>query len=534
MTNQYWRCTRLAWGIGLLVWLLTGPGLSAQAQPQGVDSRPVNAAPGSDSAPGAGGGPVEFGGSQSTEPGILSGRPGAGAPRVPTSATTPDGDGFRIAPGRGLGLPALAPITEVPLYGPLSLPTKSTDDGPPNGLTLDAAIDQLVHTNLALQARKFDIVQADADILTASLRANPIVFADSQLVPYGSFNPKTRPGGQTQYDVNITYPVDVTRKRLARTEVAKQARRVTEAQYQDAVRIQIDNVYTTFVDVLAARETLRFAEAARDGLDELNRITRIFREKGSQTEAEEKRVRALLEAAEIGVIDARETMRNSSRSLGRLLGVDPEVAEDMPIRGSLRNPGLAPPSYEQMISMAVTCRPDIVSYRLGLQRAKADVTLAERSRYGDVYVLYQPYTFQDNRPTGGNGATSYALGVTAALPIYNRNQGNIQRARSNVLQSKVELGDQEQQVVLDVRQAFGEYTISKAAIDRVEQTLLPASQRVRDDALKLFRQGEQDVVSYLNAQRDYNDVIRQYRDTAVRHRRSMLRLNTAVGRRILP
>ena len=509
-------------------------GARAWGQPPGVDAKPVNAAPGSDSAPGAGGGPVDFGGSQSTEPGILSGRPGAGAPRGPSSATTPDGDGFRIAPGRGLGLPALAPITAVPLYGPLALPGRVDDDGPPGGMTLDEAIDRLVRSNLALQARKFDIQQADADILTASLRANPIVFADSQLVPYGSFNPQTRPGGQTQYDVNITYPVDVTRKRQARTEVARQARRVTEAQYQDAVRIQIDNVYTAYVDILAARETLRYARAAREGLEELNRITRIFREKGTRTIADEKRVQALLEAAEIGVIDSEETLRNSSRGLGRLLGIPPQVAEDLPIRGSLRDPGLPLPPFDELCNLAVSCRPDIVAYRLGVQRARADVTLAERSRYGDVYVLYQPYTFQDNRPTGGNGATSYALGLTAALPIYNRNQGNIQRARSNVIQSKVELGDQEQQVALDVRQAYGEYATSKQAIDRVERTLLPASERVRDDALKLFSQGEQDVVSYLNAQRDYNDVIRQYRDTAVRHRRSMLRLNTAVGRRVLP
>jgi hypothetical protein len=30
------------------------------------------------------------------------------------------------------------------------------------------------------------------------------------------------------------------------------------------------------------------------------------------------------------------------------------------------------------------------------------------------------------------------------------------------------------------------------------------------------------------------EVVRQYRDTLIRHRRSMLRLNTAVGQRILP
>ena len=529
-SQQWWSARLIGCALGLVI---LGHG-SAWGQPPGVDSRPINAAPGSGSAPGAGGGPVGFGGTQAPNPGILSGRPGAGAPRVPSSATAPDEEGFRIAPGRGVALPAIAPISEVPQFGPLSLPANNVDEGPPDGLTLDAAIEMLVRNNLALQARKFDIQQAEADILTASLRANPIVFADSQLIPYGSFNPQRRPGGQTQYDVNITYPVDVTRKRLARTEVARQAKRVTEAQYQDAVRIQIDNVYTAYVDALAARETLRFAQAAREGLEELNRITQIFREKEIRTVADVKRVEAQFEASEIGVIDSEEALRNSLRTLGRLLAIAPQTAETMPIRGALRDPGMPVPSFEELASLAVSCRPDIVAYRLGVRRAQADVTLAERSRYGDVYVLYQPYTFQDNRPTGGQGATSYALGVTAALPIYNRNQGNIQRARSNVLQSKVELGDQEQQVVLDVRQAFGEFTISKNAIDRVEQTLLPATQRVRDDALKLYREGEQDVVSYLNAQRDYNEVIRQYRDTAVRHRRSMLKLNTAVGRRILP
>ncbi len=38
----------------------------------------------------------------------------------------------------------------------------------------------------------------------------------------------------------------------------------------------------------------------------------------------------------------------------------------------------------------------------------------------------------------------------------------------------------------------------------------------------------------LNVQREANDIVRQYRDTAVRHRRSMFNLNTAVGQRILP
>ena len=48
------------------------------------------------------------------------------------------------------------------------------------------------------------------------------------------------------------------------------------------------------------------------------------------------------------------------------------------------------------------------------------------------------------------------------------------------------------------------------------------------------RGGETSLLNYLQAQLDYNDVVKQYVDTAIRHRQSMLSLNTTVGRRILP
>src|SRR5439155_9260583 len=102
-------------------------------------------------------------------------------------------------------------------------------------------------------------------ILNAGLRANPIFYADGQLIPYGRYS-RQRPGGQTQYDVNISYPLDLSRKRQNRTMVATAAKRVLEAQYQDAVRLLIDNLYTAYVDVLAARQTLIYARKSYETL----------------------------------------------------------------------------------------------------------------------------------------------------------------------------------------------------------------------------------------------------------------------------
>ena len=206
----------------------------------------------------------------------------------------------------------------------------------------------------------------------------------------------------------------------------------------------------------------------------------------------------------------------------------------MEIRGTIHDPFPTPPPVNELIRLALDGRPDVVAFRLGVQRAEADVRLARANRMSDVYLLYQPYTFQNNAPFDKQSATSWALGVTVPLPLYNRNQGNIQRARVNVAQSQVELAEREQQVVNEVRQAEREYALTRAAVHRIEGKLIPAATRVRDDAYRLYIQGEEEAIIYLNAQREFNEASRQYRDMLVRHRRSMLRLNTAVGRRLMP
>ena len=432
-----------------------------------------------------------------------------------------------------LAIPNVAPLTEIPLYGSLEL-TASADEGPTDGLTLDQALDLLIRNNLDLIARQFEIPAAAADILTASLRANPIFYADSQLVPYGNFDPKSRPGGQTQYDVNVSYPIDFSGKRKARTVAAVQAKRVTEALYQDAVRLQISNLATAYVSVLAARETVRYVGTGLKGLDGVLQATRALGARGNRTSADLARITAQRESAAVGLLDAEEALQRAKRTLGNLLNLGPAEAEALELRASLRDDFPSPPVGDELVALALRCRPDVVAARLGVNYAGAGLNLQRANRYADAYVLLQPYTFQNNSATGQKSAYSYAVGVTVPLPLYNRNQGNIERAKININQTKVQLGAIERQVVTEVRQAEREYQTTRDYLARLESTVLPTSKKAVEDTRKLFNAGETDVTSLFTVQREANDIVRQYRDTAVRHRRSMVNLNTAVGQRILP
>lgn len=400
-------------------------------------------------------------------------------------------------------------------------------------MTLDEAIERLVRCNLDLKARRFEIPQARADVLTAGLRANPILYADTQLVPYGSFS-SARPGGPTQYDVNISQPFDLSGKRKARTVVATRAVKVLEAQYQDSVRLEIDALAASFVDVLAADESVRQLQTSVRGLTEVLDITRRLQSRGLAGGDEVDRFTIQVRSAELGLDDAEATAQKARRTLGLSLNMPRAEATALRIQGSIRDTAPIPGSIAELVPLGLASRPDLCAYRLGIGRAEADVLLAKAERYSDIYVLYQPYTFQNNAAFGRQSAHSWALGVSVPLPIYNRNQGNILRSQLNVAQSKTELDSLAQRVASEVEQAAHEYTVTRAAVERIERDILPVAGRVRDGAEALYRRGGTEVVAYLNARREYNEVVREYRDLLVRHRRSMLALNTAVGARVLP
>jgi cobalt-zinc-cadmium efflux system outer membrane protein len=414
----------------------------------------------------------------------------------------------------------------------LALSELAEDEGSPVGLTLDAAIQRMMAANLDLLALRYEIPQADADVLTAGLRANPLLYVDTQFIPYGTFT-NTRPGGPTQYDLNITYPVDLSRKRQARVRVACVARRVLEAQYQDVVRRQIGNLYRAFVDLQAARIGYLTAEEA---LRDQERV--IERERGRSNQAvpspDSERLFLHLDKTRGARDDARDTLDDSREALALLINLPPDETARLEPQGRLRDPIALPLTLEELTGIALESRPDLAASRLGLARAEAELRLARANRLDDAYVFYDPITYQDNRPMKLLSSRSWDIGLAIPLPIYNRNQGNIARAQSNLTQSQVERNALERRVVSEVRQAHREYLSSRDALERIERSMLPRARAIRKKATDEFAAGKLPPNDYLDNLDDVAETAGLYRDALIRHRRSMLDLNTIVGLRLLP
>src|SRR5262249_40654082 len=279
----------------------------------------------------------------------LGGRPGPPTSRAPVGALNPPSRPSRTEIVR-FRPQVLEPAT-VPRYGELDLPARAEAPRPPGGLTLDDAIERLIRQNLHLIALRHEVPMAQADVLTASLRANPIFYADTQLVPYGKYD-TSRPGGPAQYDVNITYPFDVSHKRQARTVVAEQAKRVVEAQLQDAVRLQIDNLYTSFVDVVAAEETLRFSEAYAEGITRLLDLNLELFKRGQVIEATIDAIRSQVQQANLQVREANQAVRSTTKTLAQLLNIPRSLATSIKVSDTLRSTRELPDQLDALIQRA--------------------------------------------------------------------------------------------------------------------------------------------------------------------------------------
>ena len=221
------------------------------------------------------------------------------------------------------------------------------------------------------------------------------------------------------------------------------------------------------------RQTVRYSQSSVGGLERLAGQTQRLYNQGGISRGDLNRVKIQLQETRLGRMDAEASYRKAKLDLGSLMNLNLNEIEKLELRGTIEDVAPPPPSVTELAKIAVAERPDVVSLRLGIERAVADVRLAKANAYSDVYVLWQPYTFQDNSPYGLKSQTSWALGVTVPLPIYNRNQGGIERAKLNVSQSQHELADLERQAQIDVHQAVQEYEITRQLVQEFVDRVLP-------------------------------------------------------------
>jgi cobalt-zinc-cadmium efflux system outer membrane protein len=393
-------------------------------------------------------------------------------------------------------------------------------------ITLDQAIDLALAHNHALLATRTQILQNQAQEITANLRPNPTLGMDTQFVPF--FSPQDFSGENLnetqQFDIGLSYLFERGHKRQRRLQAARDQTAVTRAQVADAERTLAFNVGQQFVSVLLAESTLDFALQDLQDFQQTVDISEAQLKAGYIGEGDYLKIKLQLLQFQTDVSSARLAKVQALVGLREYLGYN-AVPADYDVIGELAYQPLKG-NLEDLQARALRERPDFHAAELGVTAAQSQILLAKANAKVDVNG-----TYDFTHVSGENTASIFA---NFALPIFDRNQGEIARTGYALTQAQEQQLAASDTVLSDVSNAYESVRSNDEVVQLYTSGYLKQAQDSRDISEYAYKRGAASLLDYLDAERSYRSVQLAYRQALAAYMTALEQLKQAEGTRSLP
>jgi len=400
----------------------------------------------------------------------------------------------------------------------------------PSVITIDQAVDEALQNNLDLLAQRVELTIAEARLVAARLRPNPVLsLSGDHLDVLGTGFDEINVGGPPEIASRVDFPIERGGKRQLRVATANYATEIAKTRLLDAIRRLRLDVTLGCIEVIQAKASLGLAIDNLRTFEELVRTNSVRVNAGSispldltRSQVAMLQFRGSVKRAELALLTAKTKLQNL---LGRRVPGD-----NFDVLGDLKVPlhafGL---ELETLQRTAVDARPDLRTLDLDQARSQSDLKLQLAQAKVD-YVLGTEY----RRQQGVNGKSN-SLGVffSVPLPIFNRNQGEIARVRAEQDQLQRQIEALKAQVQTEVKTAFQEFRSARELVESIEDDLLKPAEQARDTSAYVYRSGASSLIEFLDAQRAFNETMQSYHEAQAAYRRALTQLNATIGKEVI-
>jgi cobalt-zinc-cadmium efflux system outer membrane protein len=333
----------------------------------------------------------------------------------------------------------------------------------PDRLTIDQAVAEAVENNIGLLAERYNVSVAQARVITARLRPNPILSMGGDHLPLAgtTFNTENM-AGPPEYAVRTDFVIERGGKRGQRINAADAAVSAAQLRLRNAIRTLVLDVQSAFVDVLLGKENLALAQQNYESLNNVVQVNATRVKTGDLAEVDLLRSRVAALQYQNSVFQADLRLRTAYQRLRLLLGRG-VAARPVEAIGDLRR-DVQPITPETVLTDAQQMRPDLLALRQEQARSQYDLRLQLATRKADYDVGAE---FRRQQGLAGKG-NSLGLFFSTPLPVFNRNQGEIERARREQDQIGLQIRALEQSIRSEVETTYQQYLTAKTLLDSLK------------------------------------------------------------------
>lgn len=385
--------------------------------------------------------------------------------------------------------------------------------------------DKFLSTNPTLQAQAQSIASNRASEITAALRPNPQFQNDTTAATAG-----------------IYQEIEIGGKRRARIESARLATSISQTDLVNTRRSLLFNLRQAFVAALLANSDLEFARENLADYHKVVDLNHLMLQQGETSRANFLKVQLQMLQFQTDLDDAVLESKTAKATLRAMIG-PANLPQEFGLVGMLQAVPLNR-SLPELQQLALDNRPDLKSATTGRAKAFADFHVAKANRWPDPTVgvsflhtgdeIGGPTWFEPFFP---KGATTNAMGMGLAsisIPLFNRNQGEVARTKSEELRAEFLIEVARNQVIQDVETAYASFESSRERVRLYEETYLSAAKESLEIQQFSYRNGAASVLDFLDAERTYRATQLAYRQQLAAYMANLAQLEAAVGVPLIP
>jgi outer membrane protein, heavy metal efflux system len=431
-------------------------------------------------------------------------------------------------------------VRSVPVHAQAAAPSVSPADAVPSlGQYVDATtgvgLDQLVQLALTrnsdLLATRQRTLEAQGLLRQAGFRPNPVLETE-----FSSGSPTGSPG-ERSFSLGYGHTFELGGKRARRVDLGQTGLDLARLEITDRERTLRAELQGRYIAAMAA---IRNLEAVAEQLDVTQQSYAVTQRRVS--EGESPWVEQMVLQAEVGRLSADRLLLASEAQQAMLeLRVVAGLDLSEPLR--LRPDGDRPPlavTLESALERGLATRPDLAAARAEEARSGGEIRLAQAERVPDIAALVRYTDMQSRFDLFGFTASGAVAplrdrdriltgGLSITLPLFSRNQGQIEAARARQRAASLRREYLERVVRADITGAYRRYLAARQAVQAFETSVIqPSEQSVR--VLRAsYTAGEVRLFDVLTEQRRLIDTQKAYTDAIRQEALARVALERAIG-----
>lgn len=401
----------------------------------------------------------------------------------------------------------------------------------PAGLSLEQLVQSAMTRNGELVAVRQRTLEAQGLLRQAGFRPNPIVETEFMSgAPTGS-------DGEREFSVGYAHTFELGGKRDRRVEVAGMGVDIARLEILDRERLMRAEVLERYI---AAMSAIRNFEAVAQQREVLEQGLTVIRQRVAAGES--PRVEEMVLQADVGRLEAERLVLESEVqqamvALRVVAGF--ESAELLRLQPDGDRAPVAT-TLEEAVAAGLATRADLAALRKEEERAAAEVRLTHAERTPDLAALVR-YTDSQSQfdQFGLNAAGAISPlrdrdrtltgGLSIALPILNRNQGQVQVATARQTAATLRREYLERVVRADITGAYGRYLAARRAAQVFQQLVIGPSEQSVNVLRASYAAGEVQLFDVVAEQRRLIDTQKAYTEAIRQEALARVALERAIG-----